>query len=109
MPEGWSECIDGLREDGSLSDQASADLLDAVRPRWEPQVIPRTSLNVPFFTRLGDEWPFEYTVTAESTGPAFVFEFRRRDTVTTSTRCFAREAPEILDEFLTLLVRTGDP
>jgi hypothetical protein len=103
----WDYRIEEMRHDGA---HANAELLTVARERWESNVVLHVSMGLPFFTRVGDEYPFDYSVSAESVdkqGAEFVVTlWREPGYVCTRERCFAPRAPAVLDEFLELLVRT---
>jgi hypothetical protein len=81
--------------------------------RWVDRVVPRTSMAQLFFTAVGDEYPFDYSVAVQWIGPPesafdFVLEGRERGEIA-RRRCGEVEGLDVLEEFLTALCDARSP
>ena len=54
----WDSQIEWLERHPAPDARANATLLAGVRARWEPQVVPRTSMSVLLMTVAGEPYPF---------------------------------------------------
>ncbi len=103
----WQSSTEMLRGLEIAEGQANAWLLDQGRDRWAGTVLARTSLASLLFTLPGATH-YGRRVLVSWRGDVYEFQFLNPSLVT-ADRCFAKNAPAVLDAFLYQLAGDAAP
>jgi hypothetical protein len=104
----WKDSTEFLRSLSAVPEaQANVWLLDQARDRWASVVIARTSMHSLLFTMPNEPYPFNKTVMVRWAADVYEFRFEERlrlaeglNPLVAADRCFAVNAPLVLDAFL---------